>query len=120
MPSISLAEIETTTQAALEAHGADTWIAQEVAKAVRKAEAVSNRICGLYYLESYCQQLQTGRVNGKVEPTVSRPQAGRVVVDAKYGFTQSAFPVVYQRRFQRRKKTASRTSRSATRTRAHH
>ncbi|MBT5188504.1 MAG: Ldh family oxidoreductase, partial [Proteobacteria bacterium] len=91
MPSISLAEIETTTQAALEAHGADTWIAQEVAKAVRKAEAVSNRICGLYYLESYCQQLETGRVNGKVEPTVSRPQAGRVVVDAKYGFAQSAF-----------------------------
>ncbi|MHC8605483.1 Ldh family oxidoreductase [Arenicellales bacterium IMCC58067] len=91
MPSISLAEIETTTQAALEAHGADTWIAQEVAKAVRKAEAVSNRICGLYYLESYCQQLQTGRVNGKVEPTVSRPQAGRVVVNAKYGFAQSAF-----------------------------
>ena len=58
MPQVSLAEIETTTKAALERHGAVPWIAAEVARAVRKAEAVGNRICGLYYLESYCSQLQ--------------------------------------------------------------
>ena len=91
MPTISLDEIEQTTKAALEAHGALPWIADEVARAVRKAEAVGNRICGLYYLESYCQQLQSGRVSGSVDPEISRPRPGTIIVDAKYGFAQSAF-----------------------------
>jgi len=52
MPDISLDQIETTARTALEHHGAEGWIAAEVAKAIRKAEAVGNRICGLYYLES--------------------------------------------------------------------
>ena len=54
MPRVPLNEIESTTKAALEKHGAAPWIADEVAMAVRKAESVGNRICGLYYLESYC------------------------------------------------------------------
>lgn len=91
MPKISLDEIFTVTKAALENHGAAPWVADEVAKAVRKAEAVGNKICGLYYLESYCQQLKSGRVKGDVEPEVSRPRASTVVVDAKFGFAQSAF-----------------------------
>ncbi|MDU8929342.1 Ldh family oxidoreductase [Alisedimentitalea sp. MJ-SS2] len=91
MPDITLDEIEQTTKAALERHGALPWIADEVARAVRKAEAVGNKICGLYYLESYCQQLQTGRVDGKAEPVVTRPKPGAVHVDAKLGFAQPAF-----------------------------
>ena len=91
MPEISLDEIETATKTALERHGAHAWIAAEVAKAVRKAEAVNNKICGLYYLESYCQQLRTGRVDGTVDPVVSRPRLGAITVDAKYGFSQPAF-----------------------------
>ncbi|MEP4292063.1 MAG: Ldh family oxidoreductase, partial [Rhizobiaceae bacterium] len=91
MPELSLDEIEQTTKAALERHGALTWIAEEVARAVRKAEAVGNRICGLYYLESYCQQLQTGRVDGSAEPVVTQPKPATIVVDAKFGFAQAAF-----------------------------
>jgi (2R)-3-sulfolactate dehydrogenase (NADP+) len=91
MPSISLNVIEDTTRTALIRHGAAPWIASEVAKAVRKAEAVGNRICGLYYLESYCVQLQSGRVDGTVEPIVTRPRPGTVAVDAKFGFAQPAF-----------------------------
>ncbi len=91
MPDISLDDIETTAGTALERHGADGWIAVEVAKAVRKAEAVGNKICGLYYLESYCLQLKSGRVNGSVEPVVSTPRPGTVMVDAKFGFAQPAF-----------------------------
>lgn len=91
MPNISLDEIETVTKQALERHGAESWIADEVALAVRKAESVGNRICGLYYLESYCKQLQTGRVKGGAEPVVTRPRPGTVVVDAQFGFAQSAF-----------------------------
>jgi (2R)-3-sulfolactate dehydrogenase (NADP+) len=58
---------------------------------VREAEETGNRICGLYYLESYCQQLKTGRVKGNVDPIVDRPKPAAVMVDAKFGFAQSAF-----------------------------
>lgn len=91
MPHISLDEIENLTKTALERHGAQPWIAASVADAVRKAEAVGNKICGLYYLESYCTQLTSGRVKGDAEPEVTRPRPGTVMVDAKYGFAQSAF-----------------------------
>ena len=88
---MTLSEIEATVNTALERHGASPWIAAEVARAVRKAEAVGNLICGLYYLESYCKQLQNGRVKGDVEPVVTRPRPGAVRVDARFGFAQPAF-----------------------------
>lgn len=88
---LSLDEIETTTASALRAHGAADWVADAVAKAVGVAEGKGNLICGLYYLESYCQQLLTGRVNGKAEPVVSTPKPASVMVDAKFGFAQAAF-----------------------------
>ncbi|SLN64310.1 (2R)-3-sulfolactate dehydrogenase (NADP(+)) [Roseovarius litorisediminis] len=91
MVQISLNDIEQTTKTALQRHGAAPWVADEVARAVRKAESVGNKICGLYYLESYCKQLETGRVKGDAEPVVTRPRPGAVMVDAKYGFAQAAF-----------------------------
>ena len=91
MIAVTLDEIETTTKAALMRHGATDWIAGHVACAVRAAESVGNRICGLYYLESYCKQLETGRVKGDVEPVVARPRPGVVEVDARFGFAQPAF-----------------------------
>ena len=91
MPQISLAEIEETTKTALLAHGAAEVPAAAVAHAVAQAEAYGNRICGLYYVESYCQQLRTGRVKGDVVAEVSTPRPGTVKVDAKFGFAQPAF-----------------------------
>ncbi|MCQ0092589.1 Ldh family oxidoreductase [Roseovarius sp. M141] len=91
MPRIEISEIEKLSKAALMRHGADEWIAASVADAIRQAEATGNRICGLYYLESYCQQLQSGRVNGTAVPEVMRPRPGSVRVDAKFGFAQAAF-----------------------------
>jgi len=91
MAEITLDEIETTVKAALVAHGAQDWIAAHVADAVRVAESYGNKICGLYYVESYCQQLASGRVKGDAEPVVSRPRPALVQVDAKFGFAQSAF-----------------------------
>lgn len=88
---VSLNEIENLTHKLLVKHGADDWIASEVARAVKKAEAIGNKICGLFYVESYCTQLESGRVNGTVEPVVSSPKSGVVQVDAKYGFAQPAF-----------------------------
>ncbi len=91
MPKISIDEIETTAKTALIKHGADDAIARHVARAVAQAESLGNRICGLYYLESYCVQLQSGRVCGDVIPAVSQPKPGVVHVDAKFGFAQPAF-----------------------------
>jgi len=88
---ISLASIFDQSRAALIAHGAAPWVADTVAAAVRRAEATDNKICGLYYLESYCQQLLTGRVKGTVEPVVSTPRDSVVKVDAGFGFAQAAF-----------------------------
>ena len=91
MVQVSLKEIETVTQTALMAHGADAFPAAEVARAVAIAESHGNRICGLYYVESYCQQLRSGRVKGDARPDVRTLRSAVVLVDAGYGFAQPAF-----------------------------
>ncbi|SHG84751.1 (2R)-3-sulfolactate dehydrogenase (NADP+) [Cognatiyoonia sediminum] len=88
---VSVDEIFETSQAALLKHGAGPAQARAVAKAVARAEALGNIICGLYYVESYCTQLTSGRVNGTVEPVVSTPRAGSIMADARFGFAQPAF-----------------------------
>ena len=88
---ITVTEIEAQSLAALSRHGAGDVQAAAVAKAVARAEALGNVICGLYYLESYCTQLASGRVNGTVTPEVSRPRPSSVLADAKFGFAQPAF-----------------------------
>lgn len=88
---VSIAEIESVTTKALRAHGAGDAQAVSVAKAVARAEALGNVICGLYYVESYCLQLSSGRVDGTVEPVVTLPKAGAVLADARFGFAQPAF-----------------------------
>ena len=93
MTDYALDDIERLAKAALIAHGAGDMQAGAVAHAIRIAEAKGNKICGLYYLQSYCQQLQTGRVDGQVDPIVTSPKAGAVHVDAKFGFAQPAFAV---------------------------
>ena len=88
---VSVTEIEAKSRSALIAHGAGEMQAAAVAKAVARAEALGNVICGLYYLESYCTQLRSGRVNGTVTPVVTRPRPSAVLTDAKFGFAQPAF-----------------------------
>ncbi len=89
--TVTIPEIYAASEKALKAWGAADWQASEVARAVARAEETGNIICGLYYLESYCLQLRSGRVLGDVEPVVSRPKPGVVMVDAKLGFAQPAF-----------------------------
>lgn len=88
---VSITEIEVRSRTALLAHGAGEMQAAWVAKAVARAEALGNVICGLYYLESYCTQLRSGRVNGTVDPVVTRPRPSSVLADARFGFAQPAF-----------------------------
>lgn len=91
MTLIGLDRIEEVVTLALVSHGANQTVAASVARAVRVAEANENRICGLYYVASYCQQLVTGRVDGNAQPVVSVPRPGVVRVDAGHGFAQPAF-----------------------------
>ena len=91
MATIDIDRIEQVTETALAGHGASPEVAASVARAVRVAESNGNRICGLYYVESYCVQLQTGRVDGKAEPVVSVERPGAVRVDGRLGFAQPAF-----------------------------
>ena len=88
---VTLSDIHETTQAALLHHGAAEEPAREVARAVTRAEALGNVICGLYYVESYCLQLQSGRVDGRAIPAVSAPRPASILSDAKFGFAQPAF-----------------------------
>ncbi len=88
---VFVSEIEDVAKAAMIAHGAAPWQAGEVARAVARAEAFGNVICGLYYLESYCTQLASGRVDGQVDPVITRPKGGQIIADARLGFAQPAF-----------------------------
>ncbi len=91
MPKVSVEEIRNISKTALVQHGALDWISGDVADAVAASESVGNRICGLYYLESYCEQLLSGRVNGQASPDVQLARTGSVYVDAGDGFAQPAF-----------------------------
>ena len=91
MPKISVEEICNISKTALVRHGALDWISQHVGDAVAASESVGNRICGLYYLESYCEQLLSGRVSGQASPNVQLVSSGAVYVDADDGFAQPAF-----------------------------
>ena len=91
MPNVAIEEIRNISKIALFQHGALDWVSEEVADAVAASESVGNRICGLYYLESYCQQLISGRVNGQASPIVQSVRSGSVFVDADDGFAQPAF-----------------------------
>ena len=96
MVQIPLDLVESTTKQALRNHGAPEAVAAEVARAIRIAEGNGNKICGLYYLESYCTQLETGRITTDTEPVVSQDRPGAVRVDGKLGFAQSAFAAGFE------------------------
>ena len=91
MPNVAIEEIRNISKIALFQHGALDWVSGEVADAVAASESVGNRICGLYYLESYCEQLISGRVNGQASPIVQSVRSGSIFVDADDGFAQPAF-----------------------------
>lgn len=84
-------DIFSVTKKALLAHGAGAWQADEVARATTHSEQHGNVICGLQYVESYCTQLASGRVDGQVQPAITQPRPAAVQADAKCGFAQPAF-----------------------------
>ena len=96
MVRVTLDEIEAVSAVAMERAGARPEVAASVARAVRVAESKGNKICGLYYLESYCVQLGSGRVDGHAVPEVHVDRPGAVRVDGKLGFAQPAFAAGFE------------------------
>ena len=95
MAEIDISEIERVSKAALLHHGANENAASIMADAIAWAEARNNRICGLYYLESYCRQLKTGRINRNAAPSVDAVRASVLKVHADDGFAQVAFDTAF-------------------------
>ncbi len=84
-------ELRRCARRALLAAGANRAAARAVADALLAAEADGVGSHGLSRLPDYVAQLRSGKVDGRARPRVSRPAAGVIHVDARWGF---AFPAV--------------------------
>lgn len=90
--TLTLDEIETMSQRALEAHGASPQGARSIARAIALAEASGNAICGMHYVHKICDQLVAGSVDGRVKPNaIKTGQPARLVIDVRHGFAHRAF-----------------------------
>ncbi len=88
---LSLDEVEDLARRMLRASGASELQADPTAHSIREAEAEGIRTVGLGYLPVYCEHLRCGKVVGDAVPSVTRPRAATVVVDAGNGFSHPAF-----------------------------
>jgi (2R)-3-sulfolactate dehydrogenase (NADP+) len=86
MAEISIQEIERVSKDALLRHGARENAAAIMADAIAWAETRGTRICGLYYLESYCRQLKTERINRRAAPKINVVRLSVLKVHADHGF----------------------------------
>ncbi|MEP7456651.1 Ldh family oxidoreductase [Phyllobacterium sp. SB3] len=89
---VTAEEIERTALFALIAHGASVANAIPVARAIARAEAEGNSICGLFYLPIFCEHLDCGKVDGRAEPHVA-VQAAVIQVDGRSGFAHPTIEV---------------------------
>jgi len=89
--TLTLDEVEALSFRMLTASGASTLQATSTARSIRDAEADGIRTVGLSYLPTYCDHVACGKVRGDAVPTVTRPRAGTVVVDAGSGFCHPAY-----------------------------
>ena len=87
---MGLDEVEALALARLQAAGASEAQARPVARSIRAAERDGVRSHGLMYLPIYADHLTCGKVDGQAVPSLSRPRAGAVVVDAGHGFAHPA------------------------------
>ncbi len=88
---LTLDEVEDLARRMLLASGASELQAEPTAHSIREAEAEGIRTVGLGYLPVYCEHLRCGKVVGDAVPTLTRPRAATVVVDAGNGFSHPAF-----------------------------
>jgi (2R)-3-sulfolactate dehydrogenase (NADP+) len=93
--TLSLAEAESLTAAALEASGASAISALSTARALVAAEADGQAGHGLSRVASYALHARCGKVLGAAVPAVARVGAAAVRVDAGHGFAYPAIDAAF-------------------------
>ena len=87
---LSLDDVERLAYAALCVAGASEPNARSVAQSISAAEADGIASHGLIRVQTYCDHLECGKVDGRVEPVASSDRAGACCVDARHGFAHPA------------------------------
>lgn len=87
---LTLAEVEDLTFRALAASGLGPVQNRAVTASVVDAEAEGVHSHGLARLPTYCEHARCGKIDGRAEPTLTRPAPGLVRVDAADGFAHPA------------------------------
>jgi len=93
MAVVSLSDLQDLMTTALVAAGTSGPNAACVAKALARAEADGLPSHGASRTTTYADQVISGKIDGHVIPTITRPKPGVVHVDAATGF---AFPAIEQ------------------------
>jgi len=88
--SLSLAEAQALSRAALSRHGADAENARAVTDVMIRAERDRCASHGLFRLPGYCASLKSGKVNGSARPMVSEVAPSVLRVDGDGGFAPLA------------------------------
>ncbi|MBY6201440.1 Ldh family oxidoreductase [Maritalea mobilis] len=88
--TLSLTEIEDLAFRALVKAGTIPENARPLAAATAMTEADGITSHGLAYIPIYAQHVQCGKVDGRAKPTLSRPSAAVIRVDAATGFAHPA------------------------------
>ncbi|MEX3010716.1 Ldh family oxidoreductase [Hoeflea sp. TYP-13] len=93
---LSLDEVKTLAQSALEGAGASAQNAASVARSTVLAERDGIRSHGLLYVPIYAEHVLCGKADGNAVPEVAQPRPGAVCVDAKCGFAHPAIDAGWQ------------------------
>jgi len=97
MPKKTLDELHDLIFRALENAGTTRENAEIVADALIAAEADGLRSHGLARVESYAEQVKSGKVDGRAKPSLSQPAAAAIRVDANSGFAYPAIKMGLER-----------------------
>ena len=98
---LSLDEARDLAVQALRACGSSEEAAALLAVAVVESESQGYPSVGLAHLLDYCDGLRQGRINGRAEPTVSRPRPAVLRVDGDGGIPHLGFQRVLEELVQR-------------------
>lgn len=93
----SLDQAVAWAAAAFEKHGASADNARSVARALVAAEADGLKGHGLSRIPTYLAMLRSGKIDGRAQPTASRPKPGVLAIDAGFGFAYPAIDLALSR-----------------------
>ena len=93
---LTLGEVENLADAALRAAGTSETNARSVARSIAAAEAEDLPSHGLMRLPVYCDHVECGKVDGRVDPVARSSRAGAWRVDARHGFAHPAIDLGFR------------------------